>query len=39
MRILKMIVGVTLLMVAAGCAYYGPGYRPYYYGQPHYYRY
>jgi hypothetical protein len=37
MRILKVIVGVTLLMAMAGCAYYGP--RPYYYGPPHYYRY
>ena len=38
MRILKVIVGVSLLLAASACAYYGPGYRPYY-GYPHYYRY
>ena len=37
MPILKVLVGVSLLMMAAGCAYYGP--HPYYYGHPHYYRY
>jgi hypothetical protein len=37
MRILKAIVGLTILLVAAGCAYYGP--RPYYYEHPRYYRY
>lgn len=39
MRILKVFIGVCLLMTAAACAYYGPGYRPYYYGHPQYYRY
>jgi hypothetical protein len=38
MRILKLIVGVSLLMAVAGCAVYEPGYRPYYYGHPYYYR-
>ncbi len=38
MRILKVLVSAALLMAAAGCAYYGPGYRPYYYGHPYYYR-
>jgi hypothetical protein len=37
MRIFKAIVGLTILLVAAGCAYYGP--RPYYYDHPRYYRY
>jgi hypothetical protein len=39
MRILKPIVGITLLMAVAACAYYAPGYRPYYYGHSYYYRY
>lgn len=39
MRMLKAIVGLTILLVAAGCAYYGPGPRPYYYDHPRYYRY
>lgn len=39
MRILKVIVGVTLLMATAACAYYGPGYRHPYYGPPQYSRY
>jgi hypothetical protein len=37
MRTFKAIVGLTILLVAAGCAYYGP--RPYYYDHPRYYRY
>ena len=36
MRTFKAIVGLTILLVAAGCAYYGP--RPYY-DYPRYYRY
>ena len=39
MRTVKLIVGISLLMAVAACAYYGPGYRPYYYDHPHYYRY
>jgi hypothetical protein len=42
MRIFKLIVGMTLLMATAACAYYGPGYRhhhPHHYGPPQYYRY
>ena len=38
MRIFKLIVSVSLLMTVAACAYYAPGYRPYYYGHPYYYR-
>ena len=36
MRYLKMIIGVCLLMSAAGCAYYAPGYG---YPRGHYYHY
>ena len=36
MRVLKVIVGLSLLLTASACAVYGPGYRPYYYGHPHY---
>jgi hypothetical protein len=34
MRYLRMIIGACLLMAAAGCAYYAPGYR---YPPGHYY--
>lgn len=34
MRILKVLVAAGLLAAVAGCAYYGPAYRPYH---PYYY--
>ncbi len=39
MHTFKAIVGLTILLVAAGCAYYGPRPYPYYYDHPRYYRY
>jgi hypothetical protein len=38
MFILKLIVSASLMMSMTACAFYGPGYGPYY-GHPHYYHY